>query len=340
MAQAVAAEEAARATRTRSSPLAGVTYDPWAGELDLARFVPNATDVAIRTAVEQWHRLSPEAFAEIRSSLGMEDLYTLLTFARRSAVCSLRPDGTDWAVAGALALPAVACERVDWRDVTVAAGLVAWSLRATGHDPADVLHTASAMADDLVAKILERFAADPPSDPHEWGYAVIDTPDGRTLAETGEEPYRPTADLVRGALAIADALDQDRYRCDTITVAAGLPEVWFDGPNQAAAEAAIPGMLACVSVRGSARPGVATRPDSQMMLVLVAEMASPIDAEAVVVAANAAKRDHARLALNRGRVCCIAIARSFVAGVDPIETNQSLDRFRPELTRALHLIVG
>lgn len=41
------------------------------------------------------------------------------------------------------------------------------------------------------------------------------------------------------------------------------------------------------------------------------------------------------LGVAEGRICCIAVARSWVGGVAPYEQPGSLDRFREQFTRAL-----
>jgi hypothetical protein len=51
----------------------------------------------------------------------MDDFYALLTFARRRALEAPRNGHTTPALAGLTALTTIDAERVDWRDVSVAA---------------------------------------------------------------------------------------------------------------------------------------------------------------------------------------------------------------------------
>ncbi len=76
------------------SPLADLTYDRWSGELDLARFRPTATDESIRAWLSSW--TATQAAASARERLTMTDFYTLLAFARRATVRSVRETDAIW----------------------------------------------------------------------------------------------------------------------------------------------------------------------------------------------------------------------------------------------------
>lgn len=338
MANARAVEEAHRESRPGvPSPLAGVRYDRSAGEGDLTRFVESPKDDDIRSLVEAWHRSGVENFAMVRDSLAMEDFYTLLTFAQRVTLRAIRSNDAGWAIAGARALPAVDRARVDWRDLSWAAALVAFALRFTGNDVAAVLGEVASVAAAETQETILGFAAEPPTSLTEWGFEIVETRDGTVLARTNYERYEPTSDLVSIALAVADALSDDEYQVDSITIASGLPEVWLRGPHHDRAIAATSRMQACVSVDASPRSASGARMANHMFLVFMAEMQSSEDADTVALAARTNDRDGASLGLSLGAICCIAIARSVVVGIEPIEDLHSIERFASAFTAALDL---
>jgi len=335
MARAQATEQAHRSGHASDeSPLAGLTYDRWAGELDLARFSPNATDDSIRAWLESWPR-SHDSTEDVRALLTMDDFYTLLTFVQRSTVRSLRDDSAEWVEAAVVALPLIACDRVDWRDLSVAAAMTAWALQRNGQDVFVVLNEAASFADEQAAEILHRFAGEAPASLADWGYEVVQTGAGPGLAHTNYAAYQPSIDLTTAALAIADVLDADRYLADRIAVAAELPDVWCRGPQLDSARAALERMPACVTVGADPRPETGASPMTQMLAIWIAEMASASDANALAEAARAASGDHARIAFHDGPLCCVLVARSVQVGTAALEDQGTIGRLEPALRAAL-----
>lgn len=317
-----------------ASPLADLTYDNWSGELDLARFRPNTMDGSIRTRLASW--TGTQAAARARDQLAMTDFYTLLAFARRAVVRSVREADPRWALSALAALPVVACDRIDWRDHVVASAMVAWALKTRDHPVAALFEQAADEADEQAASTLRRFAAKPPTDLRtEWGLEPIDSAYGWGLADRRNRPYEPSLDLVTASVLIADVLDADHYLANRITVAETMPDVWVRGPRLDVAQAAIEGTRGCVSVSTYPRPETGFEPMDQMLTVWVAEMASNADAATVAEAASSSTEDHVRLAAHYGPACCIAIARSTQLGGTALEDQTTIDRLAPTLRSAL-----
>ena len=338
MASARAVEAAHRESRPGvPSPLAGVRYDRSAGEGDLTRFVESPKDQVIESLVEEWHRSGHDNFALVRDSLAMEDFYTLFTFAQRVTLRAIRSNDARWAIAGARALPAVDRARVDWRDLSWAAALVAFALQRTGSDVAAVLGEVASVATTETQETILQFAAEPPTSLTECGFEIVETRDGTVFANTNYERYEPTNDLVAIALAVADALSEDQYQVDSLTIASGLPEVWLRGPHHDIAVAATARMLACASVNASPLSASGAGMPDQMFLVFIAEMPNSDDADAVALAARTSDREGAFLGISSGSICCIAVARSVVVEVEPIEDRQSIERFAAAFSTALAL---
>ena len=90
MANALAADARHRAEGHGPSPLAGVEYQSSRGELDLFRFVPSAVDDAVLRFLESRQGVGSDDRAAVRAALTTDDFYTLLTFARRRGLSTLR----------------------------------------------------------------------------------------------------------------------------------------------------------------------------------------------------------------------------------------------------------
>lgn len=133
---ALAAEQRHRAAhQSATSPLASVTYDALADELDLHGFVESPVDGPIRRFVSDYRTRGEEDRARIRCALSMEDFHTLLTFARRCVFASLQQHDGLSLQEGLEALTAIDQDRIDKRDVSQAAALLNWAMRRRGVDP-------------------------------------------------------------------------------------------------------------------------------------------------------------------------------------------------------------
>ena len=107
MAAARAAEARHQAEPHGPSPLAGVAYEPAAGELSLLHFARTPKDELIDGFVDRFAASSGEVRAQQRSSLTMGDFYTVLNYARRAVVRALRSDDGEVARRGVVALAVV-----------------------------------------------------------------------------------------------------------------------------------------------------------------------------------------------------------------------------------------
>jgi hypothetical protein len=168
-------------TEEARSPLTGIGYDAVRGELDLHRFVPSSTDDRIRAFVAGY---TPD----MQPALREEDFYTLLAFARRTALAVMRGADDAHLEEARAAIRAVDTERVDWRDVAVATALV--------------------------------------DDPDSSGYVRVEGPDGPGLVRSPLAPT-VSGDLTAIAFRLQAVIEQDVYRVVDISGGRVLPAVWF-----------------------------------------------------------------------------------------------------------------
>lgn len=337
MAEATASEVQHRlAHRDKESPLRDIAYDPIRGDLSLHTFVTSHTDSILRDFAKGFGSLAPDRQGAVRASLTMDDFYTLLTFARRCAIASLRERNAGIGADGVTAVTAIDAERVDWRDVTVAAALLSFALRRANADSGLLFAQASERAEPKAAEILRRFAHETVDSLAPWGYRLVETSDGAVLFEDEGHRYEPSVDLTRIVLRLAAMVEGDAYRATGIGLGSAVARVWVPLGDPTVISSAIASLSGCAILHAALRPSVHPSAKSQQFTVFLAEAASREDAQ-VLAAAGSVQGDsgHEGIGLANGRLVCIAIARSFVKGTPGYERSGSLDRFKPAITALL-----
>jgi hypothetical protein len=325
LAVARAAEELHRATPSGPSPLRNVTYPRSAAAL--WRWVGAREDTEVWAFVRAYTAV--EDRERVRASLTMEDFYTLLTFARRCVLAALRNEDPGAAEVAFDALSAVDVERVDWRDVVVAASLASFAAHRVGLEPDEVLTGAARRADPLVADIIER-AVTREIDLATWGYQEVLTREGPVLVDSHGRPPAGAEDLLERATGVVDLVDDDGiYEVTDIAVVNELPAVWLD--DTPAVGEARQRLRALVTVRGE--PPDASYRD--FLLVFLAEAEEERHAEAIAAAAERARDGAVQLGIAVGRRCAVVIASSSVVGEPCVEDPESLDRFREPISALL-----
>lgn len=329
-AAALAAEQRHQHSRDGEPLLAGVGYDFWAGELDLHRLVEAPADEPVQALVEAFLAGDDAARSRIRASLDMDGLYNLLTYSRRSSLQALRAESVRAAIRAVNALALIDSERVDWRDTTVAAGLASHILAKLVPDPGPILTAAQGLAEPTTARIMSRFAnSAPETDLADWGYMQVDTNSGPGLILCGIAPFAPTINLVELAFRIGELVDDNMYRLGSISAAEELHAVWLPGASPSDTEPVLARCRATMSIGARLRPTTHPTSDSQQLTIFVVEARAESDAvclhEWSVTGPDSA---HTSVAWQRGPIFTLLVARSFVVGVEPFETQASLERFR------------
>ncbi len=133
MAAAMEAERGHQASRQTTSPIAEIRYEKRG--LDFVRFAESDNDSLLEGAIGGVLKKGSHAANQFRESLSQQDLYTLLTFCRRSALRALRGQSAKAVETGFCALALIDLERIDWRDATVAANWAGLSSRSGGRPP-------------------------------------------------------------------------------------------------------------------------------------------------------------------------------------------------------------
>ncbi|HEX9854788.1 MAG TPA: hypothetical protein VGC47_05700 [Acidimicrobiia bacterium] len=347
MAKAVDADRAWRAERGHDQPSPiGALYDVGASEGDLLRFIDSDVDLLIDELVATYRSSTPTQRGAMLTSIGLDDAYALLLYARRCAVRAMRAQNAPTAVDGLTAVSMVPVERVDPRDLPQPVGLLFFVLGELGEDAAGICRqvggTGASEAAQYVAAFPDRFGDG--FKLSDWMYRAIDTPNGVGFVDQSIDQWEPTFDLLGAGLAIAEVLEADKYRA-SLEVASGLPGVWIgSGPRSTARADRQPladSARAGLAVHGYLRPGTTERPEDQMFVVFMSEMRSSEDAAQIAAWATEARRpaSHVGFGFSVGVVAAVVVARSTVMGVEHSESELAIERFREPFVRAVEACV-
>jgi hypothetical protein len=329
LARPAAADGRHRAREAQPSPLGSVRY-AW-DAVNLWRWVDAPQDGELSAFATTYAGLDSAERARARSSLTMDDFYTLLTFARRCALAAIRTRDGGKVRAALDAMSAIEIERVDWRDVVVEAGFACYAGRRLGLEPARLAADAANHAQPDIGEVLTEVAAEEVDLAEQCGYREVDTPSGPVFFGDEGEDFAPDCDLVAFALDVAAALEEDRYRVDDITVASDLPEVWLAGDDMDVGRAT-GALTGCVSVHADLRPDAGQDENAHFLLAFLAEATTAADASRIAAAAETrAAPNVAQVGVAVDRRCAVVIARSSVHGVPAVEDKESLGRLRPRI---------
>jgi hypothetical protein len=133
-----------------------VAYDPAAGELNVLHLAPTRKDELIDEFVDHFAASGSEERDLQRSSLTMDDFYTVLTYARRAAVRALRSNDGELARRGVTALSVIDENRIDWRDLTWQAALLSYAIHRVSGNVTEAFDTAASLANGETSQALER----------------------------------------------------------------------------------------------------------------------------------------------------------------------------------------
>lgn len=326
---------------TDTSPLPQTTYDFWKGEHSLVHLAPNPLDLQIRDVCREYRRSNADKRSEIRRSCTMDQFYTLMTFAKRSAVFAIHEAKTELIADGLTGIAMIELERIDMRDIRVPMGLLYHAAKQVGVNADKMFRIASTLADPEVAKEFDFFANHTRKfQLRSWLYEEVETPAGPGFIGRDTEEFKPTIDL-KSAIMDISGLVLDDYQPSSIEVAKELPEVWF-GENQGIdSKRMFSGIRGAASIHARLRPDKHPELNSQNLMVFLAETASESDAQSLFrMAEDNASSRYGQLVLARSRLLCLVIGRSTMADDDDYETIESLKRFTHDLSAILERRAG
>lgn len=226
MAQAIEAQEQHDILRgAQPSPLAELRYSDV--ECRLWRWSESSVDISIEKIVADFANFSEPQRNNMRNSITIDDFYTLLTFARRCALSSLRTGETYKIEMALTAMAMIELARVDWRDLLVASRLVRYAGQRLDAPLKDILTRTAQMAEPKTAEALLVDGTARINLFESCGYQEVVTSEGVALFQTGYKRFAPKANLAEIAFAVAVALVESDYETSDIEVASDIPLIWL-----------------------------------------------------------------------------------------------------------------
>lgn len=335
MAQARAAQQRHEEERgIQPSPLADFSYS--SPEIRLWRWRDSPVDHGIEMEIARFAELGEAERNAVRVSLTMNDFYTLLSFAKRSALAALRTGDSSKIEPAFTAMAMIALERIDWRDLPMTSSLVCYAGQRLTAPVPKLVSRAAELAEPQTAEALLHDRTRQIDLAPECGYREVSTPEGAAIFHTSYKHFSPKADLVGIAFGCATALEDNGYNIDRVELATDLPLTWLDSKDGSAIAKMVRKFSGCVSIDGAPRSDPEPMSSGQSLLVFLAEAASEKDAREVATAAqNSTYPRRTQIGLASGQLCAVIIQRSWMADTPPLEDVRSLERLRPVLERLL-----
>jgi hypothetical protein len=267
----------------------------------------------------------------VRGTLTVDQSVDLGIFCQRAAVFAIRENSIDYVTCGLTAITALEEDKADFRDILVALALLHHSARRIGADADGLFRRAASAADEKVKERISSFLeGDPESRDlrRSWLYEEAQTEGGFGFVRWGNEAYRPSYDLKRMAIELADLVMADKYLPDRVEVASKVPL-----EQSIAAGAAISARL---------RPNEQPKHHAYALEVFVAELETKRIALALRESVRAMKPQDriAMTAFAEARLLCLVVARSTVNHLRTIETPESLARFSMGISTVLRRYAG
>jgi hypothetical protein len=315
------------------SPLQGATYQGERGEYDLLRFVESDTDTTIAAFTRRFEEGSDGQRKQLRVMMTDRDFYTLICFARRFAVVTLRANDFEAARLAMVALAVIDSARVDPRDILWAAAIARHAMHRVNQtaEAARSITAAAKLAEPGTAKLLRRFrTADDHDLQTDWKMMDVRTSGFIGFVEIGDRKNTGSLDLLGASLRLMDVVSRDKYLADGPTVGDDISPNWFPrncGPEIESLLRRSPGI---VSFHADLRPEhqrPEATPFDHLFLAFVIEMATTADSGRFENLWREAARTFATLVVRHDRMVLLVIAQSSVEGLAPVESDQTLERF-------------
>lgn len=271
----------------------------------------------------------------------MNDFYTLLSFSRRSAVFAMRDRTKEHLIDGLSAVAMIDRNRIDFRDALGALSLLHHSARWIGVDVDDLFEKAASLAEPKMSDLIRGFqkrSEDQRDIQKSWGYAMVETKAGPGFVGWGFKPYQPSYPLDQVGLALAQFVKRDRYQPASVTLASELPAIWLSSVDNNALKRALSSVRAALTIHACLRPHESLNYKEQALMIFLTELNDEAASKSLLELSQEKQvqaRDFAMVAASEGRLFCLAVGRSLMAGKPSFETQASMQRFSPGIAALL-----
>jgi hypothetical protein len=327
---AIAEEQRKQKGGSGKSPMPAATYDFWRGEESLVNPVKNSLDSELNELCERFANSDAKVRAKIRTSISMDEFYTLLSFSRRAAVFAIRERNLNWVSKGLTAIAMIEAKLTDFRDIIWAQSLLYHSAKRIGANADQLFRAAAQLSEPQVSKLFTEFIGRTSKDKDlraSWGYDEVETKDGTGFIGWGFADYRPTYDLKRIVIDIGELVAKDKYQ-PSLEVASEFPPFWLESKENRSLELALKQVRAGASVHARLRPNEHPTHKSQLLMVFLVEVEDErVAQELLGMSGKKRPTNYSMIGMADGKLFCLLVAESSEQGVESFETPESLLRF-------------
>jgi hypothetical protein len=138
-------------------------------------------------------------------------------------------------------------------------------------------------------------------------------------------------------MELAQRIRKDKYEPE-VTIGTDLPMVWLKSIDDEAVKDALKGVVAGANINGKLRPTEFPNHVYQQFTTFLVELVSEAQAEALLRIAHLKRArggEVAIVAIKKGRLFCLLIARCCMDGGQAFETQESLMRFERAFSEVL-----
>lgn len=339
-AKAVALEQQRKQSgKGQKSPMPAGEYDTSRGEDSLINPVKNSLDSEIGALCQRFAKSDAKTQADMRTSISMDEFYTLLNFSKRAAVFAMREHDVNWVNNGLTAIAMIEAERTDYRDILMALSLLYHSAQKTGANADQTFRDTAKLSEPNVALLFTGFiegSAEEKDIRNSWGHDEVETAGGVGFIDWGGESYQPSIDLKKVVIDIAELVAKDKYQPSSLEVAAALPAVWLESSENPSLESVLQKVRAGGSVHATLRPNEHPTYKSQVLMIFLVEMGDERAAKELQDMSVKKQSDkYSMVGVSNGKLFCLVIGESFEQGVAAFETPQTLPRFAPGIKEIL-----
>ncbi len=292
-----------------------VYSSPATNEIGLINPIRNDLDDQFFELATELGQLPLARRREIQASMASDTCWTLVVFAERAAVFALREEDPD-KVQASFVMLAMAVNRNDPRDIIIAANRILYVADKLGVAVPDIVREHVAISDRHTQRMIgNQFEREPNENPTPRGFRELQTRFGTGLVDGDSAPYEPKCDLLEAVIDIVELVKADEfYSSVSVQIESGRPPAIL--PNR--------GAFWLVS-----RTNFDAHPDMrhQMFHMRLVEFPDEATLNQQLALIGRANPREVQFKVSNRNLLFTAVARSFVEGVENVETNESIQRF-------------
>ena len=292
-------------------------------EIRILNPVRNDVDDLLFKCIRKFQSTSEEQRFRIQSSMSSETSNALLSFAQRAIVFALRKQDPD-SVESALFAIAMVLNRHDPRDIVTVSNKVLYvATQLNVKVPDEILRELDRADSHRKQVIGSLFVRNRNSAESPRGFREVNTRFGIGLIDSDSAPFEPRFDILDAAIDIIELVKTDiNYLSASMRIESKRPPAYT--PNRGG-----------IWIVARPDPKAHTNMRHQMFHMRLVDFADVDTLEQKRPMIGRANPSEVRLFVSHESMLFVGVTRSYVKGVDNIETEAALKRFKEPIREIL-----